>query len=974
MARAVSEARSHADRRTTELLLLIAGAVPVLVIYALYVVNTGVALSFETLAVPIGLIVAFIAAHIAIRVLAPGADPAILPVVFVLSGIGITFVTRLAPDLAVNQVMWLFLAIVCMVLVLAFVRNIDDLARYKYTLGVAGLVLILLPMLFGVEQSGSKLWLNLFGVSFQPGELAKIFVTLFLAAYLADNRELLSVAQHQVGPFTFPRLRMLAPVFVMWGVSLAIVVFERDLGSAVLFFTIFVIMLFVATGRVGYVVVSVVLLALGAFACYHLFSHVKVRFDIWIDPFQDPSNTGLQIVQSLYSLADGGLVGQGIGRGLPTLIPVVESDFIFSAIGEEMGLLGGAAVIFLYMLFCVRGFATAARAKSDMAAFTCVGLTSAIGFQAFLIIAGVTRLMPLTGVTLPFMSQGGSSLLASFIIVALLLRAGDQATGREALLAGAGVGAEARRQGRSVRGSRGARGARSGEAGGVPSATGSALHARLSFGLETPESGVLGRVALSKRLTVLITFFTIIFAVLVGNLTFVQTVMASTYQNMPNNNHTLAKSAQVQRGAIITSDGVTLAESLKGDDGFYYRSYPNGALASNVVGYLSTQYGSTGIENSMNDVLTGHADYSNWLSALYSLAGMEQPGNTVQLTIDSRMQQAAETALEGRKGAIVLLNPSTGAVLACASAPGFSYDQIGDLIASGSTNGELLNRATQALYAPGSTFKVITLAAALQTGVATLNTTYPSPATMEIGGANVSNVDDQDFGDITVRYALAVSANTVFGQLAVQEGPEVLCAFARGFGYGTELGQDFACLASVMPDPNEMTEWETAWAGCGQPVGEHASPAGPQTTVMQNAVVAAAIANGGIAMNPFLVARTLSPEGVEVSATQPRSLGQAVDANTAASLGEAMLDVTTEGTGTSGQVWDALVAGKTGTAEEGDHTNSLFIGYAPYEHPTIAISVLVEGEPGEDVRSYATRIAGQVLAESLYVQSQGAEQ
>ncbi len=958
MARTLSEARSHADRRTTELLLLIAGAVPVLVIYALYVVNTGVALSFETLAVPIGLIVAFICAHIAIRILAPGADPAILPVVFVLSGIGITFVTRLAPSLAVNQVMWLYLAVVCMVVVLALVRNIDDLARYKYTLGVIGLILILIPMLFGVEQSGSKLWLNIFGVSFQPGELAKVFVTLFLAAYLADNRELLSVAEHRVGPFTLPRLRMLAPVFVMWGLSLAIVIFERDLGSAVLFFTIFVIMLFVATGRVGYVVVSVALLALGAFACYHLFAHVKVRFDIWIDPFQDPSNTGLQIVQSLYSLADGGLVGQGIGRGLPTLIPVVESDFIFSAIGEEMGLLGGAAVIFLYMLFCVRGFATAARAKSDMAAFTCVGLTSAIGFQAFLIIAGVTRLMPLTGVTLPFMSQGGSSLLASFIIVALLLRAGDQATGREALLAGVGTQGKER--------------AARGEA--PAGATGNALHARLSFGLETPESGVLGRVALSKRLTALISFFTIIFAVLVGNLTFVQTVMASTYQNMPNNNHTLAKSAQVQRGAIITSDGVTLAESSKGDDGFYYRTYPNGALASNVVGYLSTQYGSTGIENTMNDVLTGHADYSNWLAALYSLAGIQQPGNTVQLTIDSRMQQAAETALAGRKGAIVLLNPSTGAVLACASAPGFSYDQVGDLIASGSTDGELLNRATQALYAPGSTFKVITLAAALQTGTAGLESLYQAPATMEIGGAQVSNVHDEDYGEITLRYALAVSANTVFGQLAVQEGPEVLCAFARGFGYGTELGQDFSCLASVMPDPAEMTEWETAWAGCGQPVGEHASPAGPQVTVMQNAVVAAAIANGGIAMNPFLVARTLSPEGVEVSTTQPRSLGQAVDASTATSLGEAMLDVTTEGTGTSGQVWDALVAGKTGTAEEGDHTNSLFIGYAPYEHPTIAISVLVEGEAGEDISGYATRVAGQVLAECLYVQAQGAQQ
>lgn len=966
-----ASAKIHSDRRTTELLLLMAGAIPVLLIYALYVVSSGVELTFATLAVPIGLLIAFFASHVAIRLLAPGADPAILPVVFVLSGIGITFVTRLAPDLAFNQVIWLYLAVGCMVVVLALVQNLDDLARYKYTLGALGLVFVLLPMVFGVEQSGSKLWLNIFGLSFQPGEIAKVLITLFLAAYLADNRELLSVATHQIGPFRLPRLRMLAPIFAMWIISLAIVVFERDLGSAVLFFSIFVIMLYVATGRVGYVVVAVVLLAIGAFVCYHLFGHVKVRFDTWIDPFADPSNTGLQIVQSLYSLADGGIVGDGIGKGLPTLIPVVESDFIFSAIGEEMGLLGGSAVIFLYILFCVRGFATAARAKSDMAAFTCVGLTSAIGIQAFLIMGGVTRLLPLTGVTLPFMSQGGSSLLASFIIVGLLLRAGDQATGREALLAGSGVAA----------GSTGAvRQAAQGIAtDGANARTRMAqrragLHARVSFGLETPESGVLGRLALGKRLTVLITFFSVIFAVLIGNLTLIQTVFAESYQSMPTNNHTMVKSSRIERGAIISSDGVTLAESIRQDDGSYARVYPSGTLAPHVVGYVSTQYGTTGIENSMNAALTGHADYSNWLAALNSLAGIRQPGNTVQLTLNSQMQAYCNEALGERKGAIVVLDPSTGAVLACSTSPSFRYDQLGDIIASGSTEGELMNRATQALYAPGSTFKVVTLGAALQSGTATLDSTYDAPASMDIGGSPITNIHDTDYGNISLRYALAVSANTVFGQVAVQEGAATLVRFAQGFGYGQTLGQDFSCLASLMPDPSEMTEWELAWAGCGQPVGEHESPPGPQTTVMQNAVIAAAIANKGIVMNPYVVQGVYSPEGVQVSATSPRSLGQALSADVAAQVGDAMLDVTTEGTGTTSQIWDVNVAGKTGTAEEGDHVNSLFIGYAPYEQPTLAVSILLEGGPDEDMSGKATRVAGDVLANCLYIQTQGTAQ
>ena len=418
------------SRRNTELFLLFLAAVPVILLYAMYVVTTTAQLSLATLGVPLGLFAAFGAAHVAIRFLAPGADPAILPVVFALSGTGITFLTRLAPDLAVNQVIWLFVSIAAMVVVLVVVRNLDRLAQFKYTLGIAGVVLLVLPMLVGTERGGSKLWIYIGGFGFQPGEFAKIAIVLFLAFYLAANREALSASMRKIGPVSLPRLRMLLPLFVVWGVSLLVVAFETDLGSALLLFTFFLIMLYVATGRASYVVVSLLLLAVGGVACYNLFGHVQTRVNIWLDPWADASGGGYQIVQSLYSLADGGLVGRGIGKGMATVIPVVESDFIFSAIGEEMGLLGGAGVLMLYLLLCVRGFATAARAKSDTSAFAAVGLTSAICFQAFLIVGGVTKLLPLTGVTLPFMSQGGTSLLASFIIVGLLLRAGDEGTGR----------------------------------------------------------------------------------------------------------------------------------------------------------------------------------------------------------------------------------------------------------------------------------------------------------------------------------------------------------------------------------------------------------------------------------------------------------------------------------------------------------------------------------------------------------------
>ena len=947
-----------ANRRTTELLLLCAGAVPVLLIYAMYVVDTGAALTFETVAVPICLFAAFAAAHLAVRMLAPGADPAILPIVFVLSGIGITFVTRLAPTLAMNQVTWLFLSVAAMVATLFVVRNLDELADYKFTIGIVGVVLILLPMVFGTEQGGSKLWLKLGSFSFQPGELAKIAIVLFLASFFAANRELLSVSSRRIGPLTLPRPRMLAPVLCMWGLSLLIVVFERDLGSALLFFTIFVVMISVTTGRASYVLISVALLAVGAVGCYFLFNHVRVRFNIWLDPFADAQGGGLQIVQSLYSLADGGLFGAGVGRGMPRLIPVVESDFIFSAIGEEMGLLGASAVLLLFMLFAVRGFATAARAKSDMAAFTATGLTTSVCFQAFLIVAGVTKFMPLTGVTLPFMSQGGSSLLASFIIVGLLLRCGDQGTGHNVLMSGSGVA------GSTVTPALHANGVSQ-----VHDALKDSPYAMVSFGMETPESGVLGRVALSHRLTALVTFFTVLFALLIANLTFIQVIKAGDYQSMPSNNHTIARSAKVQRGAIITSDGVTLAESLKQSDGTYVRSYPAGNLAVHTVGYLSPQYGATGIESTMNSALTGHADHSSWQGALNSLAGIEQPGDSVVLTINSKIQQAADEALAGRVGAVVVLDPSTGAVLAKSSAPTYSYDDLAAAITGASGNGALVDRSTQALYAPGSTFKAVTLSAALNSGSFSLDSTFDAPASMDIGGAAVTNDGDREYGTLTLREAFAVSSNVAFGQLAVREGADELVRYAKAFGYDGSLGLDFSCVPSVMANPGDMSEWESAWAGCGQPVGEHAGANGPQTTVMQNAVVAAAIANGGVVMNPYVVDSVLSPEGTQISKTTPKSLGQAISADTAREVTDAMVSVVESGTGGAASLPGVTVAGKTGTAETGSGIDSLFIGFAPADKPTLAISVCIEGSNDAEARGVATSIAGKVIARTLQTQA-----
>jgi len=949
-------------RRNTELFLLCFAAIPVLVLYAMYLMNSNVSVNAVTLAVPISLFAAFAAAHVAVRLFAPGADSAILPVVFVLAGTGITFVTRLNQDLAVGQIIWMFISVAAMVATIVLVRDVDAIIQYKFTIGIAGIALLLLPSILGTEIGGAKLWIVIGPFSFQPSEIAKVLVILFLGAYLAENREILSASSIQVGPLSFPRPRMLLPLVVMWGISLVVVISQHDLGSALLFFTFFILMLYVSTGRVGYVVFSLLLLLVGAVICYHVVYRVQTRVEIWLDPFADASNRGLQIVQSLYSLADGGLAGTGIGKGLCTYIPVVESDFIFSAIGEEMGLLGGSAILICYLLFGVRGFATAARAKSDVSAFIATGLTAAICFQAFLIVAGVTRLLPLTGVTLPFVSQGGSSLLASFIMVGLLLRAGDEGTGRSVQMRTATTGDQTEQTTTS-------RFSRTGNvATRVPVTT---SRAQGHFGLLTPESGVLGRVALGNRLTKIITVAAVMFAVLIANLTYIQMIMADTYKNMPSNNHTIARSAYVQRGAIVTSDGVTLAESLQADDGSYYRNYPQYSLATHTVGYVSTRYGSTGVEASMNEALTGRSDYSTWQNALYSLAGVETPGSSVVLTINSQMQQAVESVLTGYTGAITILDPSTGAVLASASSPTFSNEDLESLMSS-SDSSALLDRVTQALYEPGSTFKLVTLASALDTGTSSLDSTYSAEESIEIGGADVTNIDGESWSELSLSEALKYSANTVFGQVGTEVGASRLVAYADAFGYGTNLGQDFTTTASLMPDPDEMSEWETAWAACGQPVGQHESPAGPQTTVMQNAVMVAAIANNGIAMNPYVVDHILSPEGTTTSSTQSRLIGQVISAETASEVKEAMLGVVEDGTGVNAQVYGVDVAGKTGTAETGDDTsNSLFVGFAPYDSPTLAISICVEGEPGEDMTGVSAALAGEALADCLNIQVSG---
>lgn len=373
-----------------------------------------------------------IAAHIAVRVLAPYADPMILPLVVFLNGVGITMIHRIdlarqAADpsrgaLANSQVTWTVVGIVGFIVVLALIRDHRILQKYTYTFGFIAIALLLLPLMpvIGQEIRGARLWIHVGPFSFQPGEAAKIALAIFFAGYLVVKRDALALAGRRFAGIDFPRGRDLGPIMVAWLLSVGILIFQRDLGSSLLFFGLFVVVLYVATERPGWVLVGGGLFLLGAWFGYLAFDHVQRRFSAWLDPWANPDQN-YQVISALYGMAHGGIIGRGWGEGRPELTPFGFSDFILTSLGEELGLTGLMAILMVYLLIVERGVRIALTCRDAFGKLLAIGLTASLAFQIFVVAGGVTRLIPLTGLTTPFLAHGGSSIVMNWIIMALLL-------------------------------------------------------------------------------------------------------------------------------------------------------------------------------------------------------------------------------------------------------------------------------------------------------------------------------------------------------------------------------------------------------------------------------------------------------------------------------------------------------------------------------------------------------------------------
>ena len=378
------------------------------------------------------LLLILMSAHIAVRLLAPGADGTLLPLAVMLNGLGYVMIARLSERLAGLQTTWTFIGVAAFAATLLVVQRVNDLARFKWTFFVVGAGLLMLPMVpgLGFSSGGARIWVSIGPINFQPGEFAKLALALFFAAYLAETRELIKQNTWKVGPFQLPEPRDLLPLLGAWGFSVVLMVGQKDLGSSLLFFTLFIVMVWIATEKASFLAVGAVLFAMSATVAYFLFDHVQTRVSIWLDPWSSYRGKGYQIAQSMFALGSGGLGGTGLGLGDPTRIPEAKNDFIFAAIGEELGLFGATAILIAFLLLAGAGLRTAMRAKRDFAKLLAVGLTTILSVQAFIIIGGVIRVVPLTGITLPFVSYGGSSLVANYVLLALLLRISDNTAKR----------------------------------------------------------------------------------------------------------------------------------------------------------------------------------------------------------------------------------------------------------------------------------------------------------------------------------------------------------------------------------------------------------------------------------------------------------------------------------------------------------------------------------------------------------------
>ena len=861
---------------------------------------------------------AFWGVHVALSLRRHRGDQLLLPAATFLTAVSWIEIARLSPALAVHQGWWILLSVCAMLAVSVTALDHRRLEDFKYVALGGAMLAQLTVMLVGTEVNGARLWLR-FGGGFQaqPVELVKVLLIIFLAAYLHQNREALSLRFS--GSEARLSLRFLAPLIVVAAVAEAVFVVQRDLGQGLLFFGVFLGMYFAATRRSGPSLIALLGFFALSWACWRLFGHVRVRVDNWLDPWRRAHDEGYQMVQAMYALASGGWFGDGVGRGQPWRVPEAATDFIFVSIVEEMGTFAAVSILAVLALLVARAMRAARESRDDFGALLACGLGFVLACQAFVIVAGTIRMIPMTGITLPFMSYGGSSLLMNFVMLGLLL----QISHRSGAVTSAGETCD--------------REAREGVrllaifAVGLlltPAlflcawqlASGDAL-ARASSNPRTREDlRVRGRI-LDRR----------------GE------VLAST--QAPSGTRALAP----WREEAEESVRVTCAEEAFGP----------------LIGYHSSRYGLAGLERALNGRLSGSAMPSSPVEALKAVVGRSLHGETARLTIDARVQRVAFAALRGRSGSVVALDPRNGAILALATSPSFDASNVDRDWARIAHDGRapLLNRAVDGAYPPGSVIKPLLLAMALDHGSVTPSERFSCTGHLDVEGVRLHDAHDEVHGSIDVTRAIAESCNVTFAQIALRLGPEAFLEGLERIGLGRPPAGDLACPGGSLPARARVNPPMLAALGFGQ--------GALLVTPLQVALSTAGIAMRGEVHAPRLVQVWESADGTgtETADTVWRSPFSSASAEAVARMMEGAV---THGTAVGVRLPGVAVAGKTGTAENPrGEPHAWMAAFAPVDAPRVVVVAIVEngGWGGEA----AAPVARAVLEAALAIEAPGGE-
>ena len=779
-------------------------------------------------------------------------------------------------------------------------RNISLFSGHAGKWFAVGVALLALSLLVGSEANGAQSWVQLPGsLSIQPSEFAKVALVIAAAAYLAANASRLTQFCS----------RGIIPITLAFLLSLAVVVLQKDLGCALVLFVTLAAMAACSAKR-GWVYVVLMLVGGAALAlvAYSLFDHVRIRFDVWQSPLSDPYGTGYQYLMSMRCIANGGLIGCGLGKGINyENLPVAESDYIYAVLCEELGLAGCLIAIMCYVALVWNAARQAsALPQASFERNVIAGIGCLIACEAFLIIGGVTNLIPLTGITLPLVSRGGSSLLAS--LIALGLMAGTSCSQKATQKP-----CESETPENEPRGT-------------VYGKAADAFSDRFARGIEnvaitTPRVASL---ALSLGLAACLCL----------------TVQAQTAESGGLRLCGVTEHQNL-RGSIVSSDGVVLAADQEvASEGELQRTivkrvFPQDDLACHVLGKRSS-----GIE--------GQADLKG-TSFLANLLAIPEKGDDLRLTINAHAQASAEGQLAGVTGAIVAIEPSTGRVLAMASSP--TFDLAGDSDDEGQS---FFNRATLGSYSPGSTFKLVSLCAALESETATPSSTFDAPSSLQYGeGDAVTNYQENAYGTITLADATNYSANTVFAQVGEKLGAEALVSAAERFGFNEPL--DFCIGAEASAISGLDTAFQVAWASCGEPQDGSTLSVSP----LQMALCMCAIANEGTIMQPYLIEGRVNALGMLYDQTKQTVLHEAISPDTASRVREILLQNDAPAAWCPYEIW-----GKTGTAEnDGAPDNAWYVCTAEHDGKEVVVACVIE--QGGTGASAAMPRAATVAASSL---------